>query len=141
MKRIAIALLIGLACAGLLAAQTTQAPQTLRGNLALIDGQIAIQNGDTVYYLPGLGRFSNFIEGFREGAAVTLEGYSYDSGAFNYPVPPSVPAESRKVFLTRKLTLGSRTYDNLNPRLDQNPQAPLQGRQHGRMNPGGEGRR
>jgi hypothetical protein len=111
MKRIALVLLAGLAYTGFLAAQTAQgswSAETLRGNLALIDGQIAIQTQDTVYYIPRLGRLAGFIDGLKEGAAVVLEGQSYRLGT------AADTGSTIKIFQPEKLILGGRTWDGLN---------------------------
>ncbi|MDR2515905.1 MAG: hypothetical protein LBC88_00825 [Spirochaetaceae bacterium] len=134
-RKIILVLAVCVAAAGSAAAQTTTATETLRGNLALIDGQIAIQSGETAYYLPGLGRLVGFVDGFKEGAAVTVEGYSYDASQWEwgrgwYSAPASGTA-NRKVFLTRKLTLNGRVFDNISPQLNQ-PPVPMPHRQ-GRM--------
>jgi hypothetical protein len=46
------------------------------GTLNFINGQIAVKNGETTYYVRGLGRLFGFVEGLKEGSTVTLEGYA-----------------------------------------------------------------
>jgi hypothetical protein len=105
-------------------AAAPEPPQTLtiRGNLALINGGIALEDGGTTYYIRGLDRLVGFVEGLKEGAAVVLEGYSFgpppSPQAPNAPGAGAEPApEGWKVFTAVKLTLNGREYDNLSPRL------------------------
>ncbi|MDR3342231.1 MAG: hypothetical protein LBT14_05485 [Treponema sp.] len=88
MKRIVLG--IGLACimAGMLAAQSGPfgAPAeavTVSGNLALVNGRIAVKSGNTIYYVAGIQQLIGFIDGLKEGATVTLEG-----SASSIPVAP-----------------------------------------------------
>jgi hypothetical protein len=78
---------------------------TITGKLELVNGNIAVKNGDTVYYIIGLDRFIGFVDGLKEGAEVSLEGW-----AFAAPGRP----ENRS-FLVSKLTFNGKEYDNLLP--------------------------
>jgi hypothetical protein len=80
---------------------------TLTGKLELINGQIALKQGETTYYVAGLQRLIGFVDGLKEGAEVTLEGI-----ALAYPGN----GETRSL-LVSKLTLNGKEYDNLNPAL------------------------
>ena len=67
---------------------------TVEGTLQLQNGFIAVASGDTVYYVGILQRYIGFIEGLKEGNAVTIEGFV------------------RKNFLRPvKVTLNGKTYD------------------------------
>jgi len=44
------------------------------GNLTIVRGVIAVSSGDTTYFVRGLSRFVGFIDGFKDGAAIKLEG-------------------------------------------------------------------
>jgi len=48
---------------------------TVTGTLQLQNGQIAVASGNTVYLVPTLGRYIGFIDGLKEGAGVSIEGY------------------------------------------------------------------
>jgi len=77
---------------------------TVTGTLQLQDGQIALAGGNTVYFVPVLGRYIGFIDGLKEGAGVSIDGYA--SG--NYLQPS-------------KVTINGKSYDFL-------PDNPGQGR-------------
>jgi hypothetical protein len=78
---------------------------TITGKLELINGNIAVKNGDTVYYVMGLSRFIGFVDGLKEGAEVSLEGWAFAA---------SGRSENRG-FLVSKLTINGKEYDNLLP--------------------------
>jgi hypothetical protein len=119
-KKIFAAMLIVACCAGALSAHgMKRAPQwgrgqrmwrgdaaetvTVNGKLQLVNGQIAVVQNSKTYYTMGLNRLVGFIEGLKEGADVTLEGYArsqpYNSGSF--------------VLMVTKLSLNGKEYSNL----------------------------
>ena len=90
MKKSIFFILLAVAVGGLLAAQNRNpwgwpdprwqaAPLetlTVTGQLGILEGRIALQDKDIRYYVLGIERFIGFIEGLKEGATVTIEGYS-----------------------------------------------------------------
>jgi hypothetical protein len=76
---------------------------TIQGVLDFVNGHIAVKTGETTYYIRGLGRLFGFVDGLKEGATVTLEGYAVD-------IPP---APEYKYFLVKKLRLNGKEYDGL----------------------------
>ena len=105
-----------------------QTPESvnINGNLTLVRGMIAVKTGDITYLADGLNRFVNFIDGLKEGAAVTLEG-----NAFSFP-----QNEKIKFLQVQKLTLSGKEYDLGRPRpnialnLMRNRQNQMYQRQH-----------
>ncbi|MDR2313422.1 MAG: hypothetical protein LBE02_02700 [Spirochaetaceae bacterium] len=74
---------------------------TVTGNLVLSNGRIALKSGDELYYVGGIQRLVGFVEGLKEGARVSLEGYVFKG-----------PGEEAAGFLVpTKLTIGDRVYD------------------------------
>ena len=69
-------------------------PVTIEGSLQLKNGIIALASGDTVYYVPMLQRYIGFIDGLKEGNAVSVEGYAY-----------------RDYLRPIKVTIGEKSYD------------------------------
>ena len=67
---------------------------TVEGTLKLERGFVAVESGDSVYYVPMLNRYIGFISDLREGTRVSVEG-----------------RESRNVIQPTKVTIGGRTYD------------------------------
>ena len=59
---------------------------TVTGTLQLQNGQIALASGNAVYFIPTLERYIGFIDGIKEGASVSIDGYA--SG--NYLEPSKV---------------------------------------------------
>ena len=71
-------------------------PETVRveGTLQLQDGHMVLSTGTAVYFVPGLFRYVGFIDGLREGARISAEGFV--SGSF---------------LQISKLNIGGREYD------------------------------
>ncbi len=111
-KKIAILLVTGLVFAGTLSAQTMGQPprpqvqqpkevSTINGKLALVNGMIALQSNNKTYYVAGFQHLIGFIDGLKEGATVTLEGYGF-------PIPE---APEYQFFRSTKLTFNGKSYD------------------------------
>ena len=74
---------------------------TVSGNLIIARGMIAVKSNDITYYTVGLNRFIGFIDGFKEGAIVSLEGHAMSS-----------PRDNKTKFLrVQKMTLNGKEYD------------------------------
>ena len=98
---------------------------TVSGNLTIANGMIALKSGDITYLTRGLGRYVGFIDGIKDGAAVSVEGLSF-----------SPPDKSDVKFLRiEKLTIGGKDYD-----LARTPGQWQEMRQGGRNYGGGGGR-
>ena len=93
---------------------------SVSGNLTIAQGMIAVKSGDVTYIAGGLQRFVGFIDGLKEGAAVTLEGN----------VSPAPRNESVKFLHVQKMTLNGKDYDlgrpQMTPRMSPQPQMPRQ---------------
>jgi hypothetical protein len=111
MKRKILLVILGLAAAGLFA-QTgdTKGPKvvTVSGNLAVTGAGIGLRSGDDTYYVMGIDRLIGFVEGLKEGAPVTLEGYEF-------PVPADAEYRYLRVF---RLNFNGKDYE-VSPRLRQ----------------------
>ncbi len=71
------------------------------GNLAYVNGWIALQSGDKTYYLAGIQRLIGFVDGLKEGAQVKVEGYAR-----------AMPMAPEYSFLrVTKVTVGGKSYD------------------------------
>lgn len=81
-------------------AQKAPEPVTVSGKLALSNGHIAVQSGDTTYYVMGLQRLIGFVDGLKEGAQVSLEGFIRE-----------IKNSNAKVMHASKLTIAGKTYD------------------------------
>lgn len=82
MKKLMLAMAIALAAAGIVSAQGWGASQSVsvQGTLTLQNGVIVLNSGNTVYYVPRLSRYAGFIEGLKEGAQVSVEGWQTGAG-------------------------------------------------------------
>ncbi|MDR2073301.1 MAG: hypothetical protein LBP60_07705 [Spirochaetaceae bacterium] len=105
---------------------------TVTGNLVLSEGRIALKSGDELYYVGGLQRLIGFVEGLKEGAQVSLEGYVFKE-----------PGEEKTGFLAlTKLTIGDRVYELPRPgRLGAGVSSEAYGPGPGCLDPPGHPRR
>jgi len=106
MKKIGFMMLIAFLAVGTVFAQgwggwgTPSQSISVTGTLQLQNGEVAVASGNTTYFVPVLTRYIGFIEGLREGAQISMDGYA--SGTFfqpakvtisgkNYDFTPNVP--------------------------------------------------
>ena len=99
MKKLVFLALIALLAIGAVSAQgwaPPTPPETVRleGTLQLQNGRIVLSTGTAVYFVPGLPRLVGFIDGLREGARITVEGYAFGN-----------------ILRSTKLSVGGREYD------------------------------
>ena len=98
MKKIIFFLLIAVLVVGTVSAQNrndsrrNNSTVTIDGTLQLEKGAIAVSSGDSVYYVPSLTRYIGFIDGLKEGASVSVEGYEYRNVL--YPVKVTIAGKS-----------------------------------------------
>jgi len=74
---------------------------TVSGNLTIAQGMIAIVSGGTTWLVRGLNRYVGFIDGLKEGAEVTLEGYAI----------PASRDKNIKLLQAQKMTLNGKEYE------------------------------
>lgn len=67
---------------------------TIEGTLKLEKGLVALASGDDVYFVPMLIHYAGFIDGLKEGAKVSVEGFQF-----------------RNMLHPRKITLNGKDYD------------------------------
>ncbi|MDR0569027.1 MAG: hypothetical protein LBG87_07480 [Spirochaetaceae bacterium] len=122
MKRILLGVLFGLSMTALVSAHPNaprwgwygafpSAPQapaetvTVTGNLTIVQGGLAVQNGGVTYHVYGLNRFIGFIDSLKEGAQVTIEGSAITSPRDN----------NAKYLRATKLSINGKDYDLVRP--------------------------
>ena len=79
---------------------------TVTGNLTIVQGMIAVKSGQIVYLVPGLMRYTGFIDTLKDGAQVTLEGSAISRRQDN----------ETKILIPKKMTIGGKEYDLAQPR-------------------------
>jgi hypothetical protein len=116
-----IAAVAALAAGGLFAQSQPGGPgpvsdeTTLSGSLTLADGCPALENAGTTYLLPGLMRFTGFIDGLKYGAKVTVKGYARSQSGWN-----RAPVGSPVFFRVVTLTLDGKDYEVARERNTKN---------------------
>ncbi|GHU30769.1 hypothetical protein FACS1894172_04560 [Spirochaetia bacterium] len=102
MKKFVLVLVIALSVTGMVSAQNRgngwgySETVTVTGTLQLQNGTTAVANGNTVYYVPALERYIGFIDGLKEGAQISIDGYTLGNRNSLQPV---------------KVVLNGKTYD------------------------------
>jgi len=102
MKKIVLFCLFAAIMGGSIFAQSNAPTTTIRGTLGLSNGRISVVDGDVTYYVRGLGRFVGFIDGLKEGAQVSLDGYA---------AAPRTEGQKDRFFNPVKLTLNGKNYE------------------------------
>jgi hypothetical protein len=74
---------------------------TISGNLTIAQGMIALIDKDTTYLIMGLNRHVGFIDGLKEGSAVTLQGYAR----------PDPRDKNVKIMHVQKMSLNGKEYE------------------------------
>ena len=74
--------------------QRNNDPVTVEGTLKLERGFVAVESGDSVYYVPMLNRYIGFINDLKEGTRISVEG-----------------REFRNTIRPTKVTIGGKSYD------------------------------
>ena len=121
MKKIVLFVFLA-AAGGFLFAQTATPATTIRGTVGLSSGHIAVKSGNITYYVKGLERLIGFIDGLKDGAQVSLEGYAS---------APAIEGQTERLFYPVKLTLNGKDYEVGSPTVG------IWGSEHpGRMNRG-----
>jgi hypothetical protein len=107
MKKFIIFLFAAVLAVGTISAQdrnerqrvNSRTPQNIEGTLKLEKGFVAVQSGESVYYVPMLTRYIGFINGLKEDAKISIEGFLF-----------------RNIIHPLKVTVAEKSYDFLAPR-------------------------
>jgi hypothetical protein len=102
MKKIVLLCLLAAIIGGSVFAQANTPTTTIRGTLGLSGGRISVVSGNITYYVRGLERFVGFIDGLKEGAQVSLDGYA---------TAPAIEGQRDRSFYPVILTLNGKNYE------------------------------
>ena len=109
MKKLGLVILIFCLAASMASTQnrgngwgTTTQTISVTGTLQLRNGVIAVASGNTSYYVPTLTQYIGFIEGLREGAQISIDGFI--SG--NYIQPTNVTINGKSYDFTANARQG-----------------------------------
>jgi len=110
MKKIVLFCLFTAIIGGSIFAQSNTPTITIRGTLGLSNGRISVLSNNITYYVRGLERYVGFIDGLKEGAQVSLEGFAS---------APTVEGQTDRLFRAVKLTLNGKNYEVGSPDADK----------------------
>jgi len=102
MKKIVLLCLFTAIIGGSIFAQTNTPTTNIKGTLGLSNGKISVVSGNITYYVRGLERYVGFIDGLKEGAQVSIDGYA---------AAPTIEGQKDRLFRAVKLTLNGKTYE------------------------------
>jgi len=102
MKKVVLICLLAAMIGGNIFAQSNTPTTTIRGTLGLSGGRISVVSGNITYYVSGLSRFVGFIDGLKEGAQVSLDGYA---------TAPTIEGQNYRTFYPVTLSLNGKTYE------------------------------
>jgi len=102
MKKIVLLCLFTAIIGGSIFAQSNTPTTTIRGALGLTNGKVSVVSGNITYYVRGLERFVGFIDGLKEGAQVSLDGFA---------AAPTIEGQTDRLFRAVKLTLNGKSYE------------------------------
>jgi len=101
-KIVLLCLFIAVIGGSIFAQSSAQATTTIKGTLGLSAGRISVVSGNIIYYVRGLERFVGFIDGLKEGAQVSLDGYA---------TAPTIEGQKDRLFYPVTLTLNGKNYE------------------------------
>jgi len=110
MKKIVLFCLFTAIIGGSVFAQSNTPTTSITGALGLSNGRISVVSNNITYYVRGLERYVGFIDGLKEGAQVSLEGYAS---------APTVEGQTDRLFRAVKLTLNGKNYEVGSPDADK----------------------
>jgi hypothetical protein len=102
MKKLVLLCLFTAIIGGSIFAQSNIPTTTIKGALGLSNGKISVVSGNITYYVRGLERHVGFIDGLKEGAQVSLDGYAS---------APKIEGQKERLFYPVKLTLNGKNYE------------------------------
>jgi len=102
MKKIVLLCLFTVIIGGSIFAQSNTPTTTIKGTLGLSKGRVSVVSGNITYYVRGLERHVGFIEGLKEGAQVSIDGYA---------AAPTIEGQKDRLFRAVNLTLNGKTYE------------------------------
>jgi len=110
MKKIVLLCLFTAIIGGSIFAQSNTPTTNIKGTLGLSNGKISVVSGNITYYVGGLQRYVGFIDGLKEGAQVSIDGYAS---------APAIEGQRDRSFYPVKLTLNGKTYEVGSPDADK----------------------
>ena len=102
MRKIVLFCLFTAIMSGSIFAQSNTPTTSIRGTLGLSNGRVSVVSGNITYYVRGLERFVGFIDGLKEGAQVSIDGFA---------AAPTLEGQTDRLFRAVKLTLNGKTYE------------------------------
>ena len=102
MKKLIILTLSTAIICGNVLAQSNTPITTIKGTLKLSGERFTVVSGNITYSVRGLERFIGVVDGLKDGAQVSLEGYA---------IAPTTEGQKERVFNPVRLTLNGKSYE------------------------------
>jgi len=102
MKKILPLYLFTVIICGNVFAQSNTPITTIKGTLKLSGERFSVVSGNITYSIRGLERLVGVVDGLKDGAQVSMDGYA---------IAPATAGQNERVFNPVKLTINGKSYD------------------------------
>ena len=102
MKKMALMCLFTAFICGNIFAQSNTQITTIKGTLKLSGERFSVVSGKITYSIRGLERLVGVIDGLKDGAQVSIDGYA---------LPPTTEGQANIVFNPVRLTINGKSYE------------------------------
>ena len=125
-KMVFLGLFTAIICVNVFAQSNSQIT-TIKGTLKISGNRFSVVIGNTTYSVRGLERLVGVVDGLKDGAQVSLEGYA---------IAQATEGQRERVFNPVRLTINGKTYEVGSPGAGN----PAAGRNGSGTSPSGRGR-
>ena len=127
MKKMVLLCLFTAVICGSVFAQSNSQITTIKGTLKINGNRFSVVSGNITYSVRGLERLVGVVDGLKDGAQVSMEGYA---------TAPTTEGQRERVFNPVRLTINGKTYEVGSPGAGN----PAAGRSGSGPAPSGRGR-
>jgi len=127
MRKMVLFCLFTAVICGNIFAQSNNQITTIKGTLKISGNRFSVVSGNITYSVRGLERLVGVVDGLKDGAQVSMEGYA---------TAPTTAGQNERVFNPVRLTINGKTYEVGSPGAGN----PAAGRNGGGAPPSGRGR-
>jgi len=102
MKKMVLLCLFAAVICGSIFAQSNTPITTIKGTLKINANRFSVVSGNITYAVRGLERLVGVVDGLKDGAQISLEGYA---------IAPTTEGQSERLFNPVRLTINGKSYE------------------------------